>query len=179
MKSFHAPTEREAGFPADGIDLEFYHFLCHKSPRLGSLHFDQCQHFCLYALLKCCTLVVWSKVFFPWKNLKVQFPLTYMRVHLVTMLILKLKLEWVWINRFYGSKRCDVSPQHTELVWYTVYTYAGNNFWWPRSNQKVHRLHWFIYSSCCTFILPCHPVYEVQRQNGGVIVFLLLSWQWR
>lgn len=36
--------------------MEFYHFLCHKSPRLCSLRFDQSQHFCLYALLKCCTL---------------------------------------------------------------------------------------------------------------------------
>lgn len=38
--------------PADGINLEFYHFLCHESLRLRSLCFDLCQHFSVYALLK-------------------------------------------------------------------------------------------------------------------------------
>lgn len=64
MKTVNALTEIEPGFQADGIDLEFYHFLCHKSSRLCSLCLDQCQHFCLYALFKCCTLIVWSVVIF-------------------------------------------------------------------------------------------------------------------
>lgn len=69
-ETVHALTEREPGFPADGIDLEFYHFLCHKSPRLWSLRFDQCQHFCISALLKCFTLIVWGMVIFTPKKLK-------------------------------------------------------------------------------------------------------------
>lgn len=50
MKTVRAPTEREPGFflQADGIDLKFYHFLCHKSPRLWS----QCQHFSPLCSLK-------------------------------------------------------------------------------------------------------------------------------
>lgn len=67
MKTVRAPTEREPGFPADGIDLEFYHFLCHKSPRLWSLRFDQCQHFSLYALLKFFTFIIQGMVIFTLK----------------------------------------------------------------------------------------------------------------
>lgn len=70
MKTIHAPAEREPGFQADGIDLEFYHFLCHKSPRLWSRRFDQCQHFPLYALLKCFTLIVQGMVIFTLKKVK-------------------------------------------------------------------------------------------------------------
>lgn len=119
MKTVHAPTEREPGFPADGIDLEFYHFLCHKSPRLWSLRFDQCQHFCLYALLKCFTLIVWGMVIFTLEKLgNSVFSLPHKAASCV---VAELKVKRVRINTCYGSKRWDFfvsdpPPQYTEAL---------------------------------------------------------------
>lgn len=107
MKTVHAPTGREPGFPADGIDLELYHFLCHKSPRLCSLLLDQCQHFCLYALIKCCTLITWSMVIF-----------TLTKSSHASCISADLK---ALSQQMYGSKDAislvsDLSPQHTETM---------------------------------------------------------------
>lgn len=96
-------------FQADGIDLKFYHFLCHKSPRL----WWQCQHFSLYALLKCFTLIGWGRVIFflLWRNLKDGSFLSHSRLPFVMMLIWSLWMTWVWnqlTQTKHGSKVGDV-----------------------------------------------------------------------
>lgn len=58
VKAIHVPSKTVPAFPADGIDFELYHFLCRKRPILCSPHFDVCQHFCLYALIKAYMLIV-------------------------------------------------------------------------------------------------------------------------
>lgn len=65
----------------------FYHFLCHKSPRLWSMCFDQRQHFCHCALLQSLTWFVGAWFFWYWGNLKVKYFLPDMRLHFTLMLI--------------------------------------------------------------------------------------------
>lgn len=59
----YVPSETVPAFPAHGIDLELYHFLCCKSHMLCPLRFDVCQHFCLYAAIKAYMLIVCIRPF--------------------------------------------------------------------------------------------------------------------
>lgn len=143
--------QRKPGFPADGIDLEFYHFLCHKSPRLWSMHFDQCQHFCLYnLLLKCCTLSVWCMVIFTLKNLKSSI----FSLLLETATHLKYDVKWVWINTFCSSKRCDFFVCHlsTLKLWmgFLASCVKQTNVWWTLYLARISfQLVWY---TCCVSI---------------------------
>lgn len=63
MKAIHVPSGTAPASPADGIDLELYHFLGCKNPILCPLRFDVCQRFCLYAAMRAYMLIVCIRSF--------------------------------------------------------------------------------------------------------------------